>query len=401
MRASELRLGFITQASAARRGPDLWTNAGLGRLIEALRARVRQITVGVSLAPMVSIAHDHRLAIDADEVMPYAYVPSMARAFVMGRMLTRAVKNVESRADVTIVQLPWAPPHSLAPPRGPRVYHVCADVRGVVRASDYYRGARRMLARGAARIVDAGQHSLMMRPSTRVVTNGEALRRHYGNPPGRAVVSSALTAAEIGSVVRRRPANAPFRVLFVGFLRPEKGLDVLLGAFERLRAFVPDAELRVVGAQDLAEGGAARAAIEAVRAARGTVELIGHRAFGPALFAEYADADVLALPSRSEGTPRVLLEARAFGCPIVASRVGGVPTSVEDGVDGLLVDPGDVGAFADALVQVALEPRLRAALSTGGLKRARLGTVDAYAEAMLEEVLAAYDAPRPTTRRAA
>ncbi len=68
-----------------------------------------------------------------------------------------------------------------------------------------------------------------------------------------------------------------------------------------------------------------------------TVRFLGHRDFGPELFQCYADADVLVVPSRTEGTPRVLVEARGFGCPVIGTSVGGIPTSIANGIDGLLV----------------------------------------------------------------
>ena len=74
---------------------------------------------------------------------------------------------------------------------------------------------------------------------------------------------------------------------------------------------------------------------------------------------------MLALPSRSEGLGRVVVEAFCRGRGVVGSRVGGIPDIVDDGVSGILVTPGDASALADALVDVltdrALAERLGAA----------------------------------------
>jgi glycosyltransferase involved in cell wall biosynthesis len=387
---ARLRLGFVTQASASCEGEGLYTNAGLGRLLEALERRVETLTVGLSMAPARQLAHDHRLTLPLESVIGSQFVPSIARALFMGRECRRVVRAVERVSDVVLVQLPFAPPTALWPPRTARVYHVCADVIGVVKASKFRRGPVRAAAIAAAYAIDLGQRGLMHRRGARVVTNGDALYEHFGRPPGRAVVSSALRRDEVASVPRPRRAGARFRVLFVGFLRPEKGLDVLLDAFERVLERVPDAELHVVGDQDLSIDGAAqelRARIRRLEAG-GHARLQGYLPFGRELFECYAHASVLALPSRSEGTPRVLLEARAFGCPVVATRVGGIPTSVSDGVDGLLVPSGDASALAAALLRVHDDAEVAERLSLAGLTRARRTTVEDYADAILTEATA-------------
>ena len=76
--------------------------------------------------------------------------------------------------------------------------------------------------------------------------------------------------------------------------------------------------------------------------------------------------DAFLLPSVNEGTPVSAIEALASGTPVVATRVGGVPDVVRDGIDGFLVEPGDTDAAAERLAELAGDPALRARLGTSG-----------------------------------
>lgn len=89
--------------------------------------------------------------------------------------------------------------------------------------------------------------------------------------------------------------------------------------------------------------------------------------------------DAFVLPSINEGTPVSAIEALASGTPVVATRVGGVPDVVRDGVDGLLVEAGDTDAAAECLARLAADPDLRVRLGESG--RARV--VDRYAVSRL------------------
>jgi glycosyltransferase involved in cell wall biosynthesis len=81
--------------------------------------------------------------------------------------------------------------------------------------------------------------------------------------------------------------------------------------------------------------------------------------------------DAFLLPSVNEGTPVSAIEALASGTPVVATRVGGVPDVVRDGVDGFLVAPGDTEAAAERLAELARDPVLRARLGDAGRREVR------------------------------
>jgi glycosyltransferase involved in cell wall biosynthesis len=137
---------------------------------------------------------------------------------------------------------------------------------------------------------------------------------------------------------------------FIGRLAEKKGVDVLVEAL----AGVDDARLEVVG------DGPDRAALESLADRLGVAERVRFRGKLPSdeVARVLARAQVVVIPSRvaadgdMEGTPVVLSEAMAAGVPVVASDLGGLGECIRDGVDGLLVPPGDVDALAATLAKV-------------------------------------------------
>lgn len=387
MRLADLRLGVIGSRTA-HFDQNVWVAAGLGRLIEVWANRCRHVTVALSSAPHRIAYHDMSLTVPRADCLELPFLPSISRGFHKVLGCHKVIREVERRSDAVIVQLPFTATLALLRPRRPRLYHLCADVAGMASASNRYSGYRRVPALLAGNTFDFVQHRLVHAPATRVITNGEELRAHYHWPPGRAVVSTTIRDSEVMSVPRRRPPSSPFRVLFVGYLRLAKGIDTLFDAFDQVLDRIPDAELSIIGPDSIinqGEGELLKRHLPKLEA-KGTVRRLGHVNFGPELFQHYADADVLVLPSRSEGTPRVLVEARAFGCPVIATSVGGIPTSITHDVDGLMIQPDDPTALCNAILRVATDRMLRERLIAGGIERARASTIEAFAGAILEEV---------------
>jgi glycosyltransferase involved in cell wall biosynthesis len=183
------------------------------------------------------------------------------------------------------------------------------------------------------------------------------------------VIHCGIDPAAFRPVVR--PADGPLRIIAVGTLHEVKGQVHLIEACRRLAERGVGFTCRFIG------DGPDRATLEARVAELGLAHMItfAGRLTSDAVAAALGEADVLAAPSvptrggKREGIPVVLMEAMATGLPVVASRLSGIPELVTDGVDGLLVAPGDAGALADALARLAADPAMRARLGAAGRER--------------------------------
>jgi len=195
-----------------------------------------------------------------------------------------------------------------------------------------------------------------------VIPNGLDRARWLDAPPAD---GAAFRAA------RGIPKEAPL-VLFSGRLASNKGLDVLLEAFARLVSSEAGAgdrrEARLVVAGDPQARGAWLASEIRRRGLESRVFVTGHLPFAE-YRAAFAACDVFALASEWEAFGIVLLEANASGKPVVATRVGGVPDVVEDGVTGFLVPHGDAAALAQRLGDVLGDRTLARRMGEAGAKR--------------------------------
>jgi glycosyltransferase involved in cell wall biosynthesis len=149
-------------------------------------------------------------------------------------------------------------------------------------------------------------------------------------------------------------------VLSVGRLSREKAHMDLVEGFKRLREAKPDISVKLLIVGD----GPERPGLEA---AAGSPDCKGRIAFAGQVSDVqpfYAMADVFVLPSHSEGSPNVLLEAMAANLPIVATAVGGVPEMVENNESALLVPPNDPTTIATAIASLLTDKNLAQRLVT-------------------------------------
>jgi len=211
-----------------------------------------------------------------------------------------------------------------------------------------------------------------------VIDVGCDLRRFRPTPPG----TKAMAKERVGLP----PDTAT--ILFVGSLISRKGLDFLLRALSKQSAS-RQLKLLLVG-RGPDHGQLLKLADRLGISDR--ILWLGERS-NDELPDWYSAADIFVLPSRSEGTPTVLLEAMASGCPIVASRVGGIPEVITHGINGLLFDVDDGTQFERQLTCLLDDAGTRERLGA----RAHLDAKDHSLERQVDRIAEIYRVVREDT----
>jgi len=157
------------------------------------------------------------------------------------------------------------------------------------------------------------------------------------------------------------------RVLYLGRLASEKGVDVGLAAFRSVVEHVPSARLTVAG------DGPDRQSLEAQAVREGFAHAVDFVGWVlpeevPSLIEEHS---IVMMPSRQDSFPLVAIEAALMARPVVATRVGGLPELVLHDQTGLLCEAGDPQALAGAVVQLLIDSSRAAALGRSAQRRAR------------------------------
>lgn len=153
------------------------------------------------------------------------------------------------------------------------------------------------------------------------------------------------------------------RVLYVGKLEARKGFDTLIDAAAIVLREFPHVEFWFAGHGNLEE---ARAQADRL-GAFGQVRLLGWVSANE-LEEVYDQVDLFCLPSFNEGVPMSVLEAMSHGLPVICTPVGGIPDVVEDGTNGLFVEPGNPVSIADAILRLLSDPELATSLARAGRK---------------------------------
>lgn len=181
-------------------------------------------------------------------------------------------------------------------------------------------------------------------------------------------------AVDLDSPAKVSPRSLPFRenygiapneklVVVVGRLSPEKGVDVFIRSMQLILQKNGSVHALIVG------DGYEKESLVNLVVTLGIEKKMHFTGFTDTPGDYMIDADIIVLPSRSEGIPNVALEAMALGKPLVATAVGGTPEVVKNQQSGLLVPSDDPEALAQAINQIFQDHELAERLSEGGRKR--------------------------------
>lgn len=154
--------------------------------------------------------------------------------------------------------------------------------------------------------------------------------------------------------------------LFLGVIGERKGVFDLLPAMAAAGPKAPSLHLMVCG-----NGDVARAQVEAERLRISDRVSLPGWVTGDRKVSMLTRANFYVLPSHNEGLPMSLLEAMAQGLPVIATRVGGIPELVRDGIDGILIDAGDRDALASALIRMGNDDAWRAEAGVAARERVK------------------------------
>lgn len=220
-----------------------------------------------------------------------------------------------------------------------------------------------------------------------VFVTGDMFMGQY--KPWKQWIKTTLRADEIPPKKRPDNPSEPFHVVFAGRLSPEKNLQRLIRSIDHLSGSGNPIYCTIVGS------GRLRNKLEkTVERLGAPIDFAGQIPNDELISSRFLGADLLALPSLEERQGKVLLEAMACSVPVVASRVGGIPTVLDHGVNGLLCDPYDEADIALKISRVMRNASLRERLVENGYEYAQSHSLDKETTKLMSHVLDYYDLTR-------
>lgn len=375
--------------NAVTQRDSVWyTHHSFGRIVEHLAPCVREVHYFAPQTPSDrSNTCDYPLDNKNVAVHPWPVQRNSLQALKRPDRIIRQYWNMARSCDAFFLRgsqpLLWCMYLLAALYKKPVVHWIVGNPLAIMQSEDRgYGKLFRWMGILFARIERIMTRISMWLTRTHLITNGKELANIFHSSRTHTIVSTTITRNDF--LIREDTCNGEsIRLLFVGMIRPEKGLEFLIRALPLIESPKP-VHLALVGSWDQFSHERHRL-MEIIQSLKieSQVHWEGYAAFGQMLFEQLDRSDILVLPSISEGTPRVLVEARARSLPIVSTNVGGIPSSVTDGEDGLLVEPRNIKAMAQAVSKIIEADKLRKKLIVQGRKNVESITVEKFVEMVM------------------
>jgi glycosyltransferase involved in cell wall biosynthesis len=348
-----------------------WANA---RLIEFLSQRLNSsFSVSVFSDPADNEKYNHKVTVN--HVYPFPF-PFTQIAGVTNFMKIRSMlRTIEAQNDFLIVQLPIIGFPLLLLLKKPLLFHVCANVLTAANNPVKYQGVHGLVARLAAKFIYHTNRKLFSHKNASLIVNGHELGRLYKEFDPTVVISSSLLKNDVLETVSDTLPATPFRIIFIGRPSLEKGFDVLIDALMTLPV---DFRLTVIGFSRDEFSKLLPEYFEKSAPLHPRMDFKGYMNWSNEFKALLITHHTLVVPSRSEGTPRVILEGMSQGIPAVGSDVGGIPDIIQDGVTGFLFSQNSADELGKAILKLANDESLRRQMAMACLAFASKNTVEEF-----------------------
>lgn len=313
-------------------------------------------------------------------VVPLPFFMTHAQAYRRAGAIARAFRQnceeldvIECRGTAPLAYMLWWMTRRRTIPF---IYDFASDPFEMIARSPKYRGLYGWFARAAYSAEFVLQKQILRSDNSYAFARGRGIAKWLRKYTTKVepMVSSTLTTEDYR--LRNDCCQGPsIKLLYVGYLREAKGLNDLLEATALLRARGRSVELEIVGSGELLDNldkHAQRLRLEDIVYFRGYVKM------GPELNAIYDTSDIFVLPSLSEGSPRVILEALGHSLPVVATAVGNITEQLDHGRRGVLVPQQDPAGLAAGIERVIDDGQFRRRCIDEGYRYAREHGLDAF-----------------------
>lgn len=372
------RCGYIDESD------KLYIDWANGRLLQELVKRIPELNIAVFSEKQRSTHQSFEIRSNKVYKLPTPF--TQLGGIKNTRIIYKVLKEIQRDHDLLIVQLPFIGFISLFFLYRPVVFHVCANVLTAARNPFKYRGLKLLLSRSVAFVLHNWFNFLFGRGNSKVIVNGPELGYIYRKHNPEIVISSSVFNSEIVSEAdfNKRNPDAPFEILFIGRPSKEKGFPTLQIALFNLLDAGFNVRLSMLGITRNEFNTLVEYSIHDKYLS--FISFYGYLPWGDEFKRKVRSSHCLVMSSVSEGTPRVIVEAMALGCPVIASRIGGVTGTIQHQNNGLLFESLDADGLTRAIESIYTDESLRQQIMINGLEAVRNYTLEKFVDVFVKSV---------------